>query len=146
MTKDVFLGERVSVESLMEQWELYSSSFQSLYFQLKCVERANSTFVSVSAMLNVTVSEMTLKDVFPRLLGEGEDEVDDIRSRLFGCRLQIPCFLCFEWDTDSCRVTRLETTLNFMNPLMKVLEDISDVAFVLEHALIARDGAIGLSK
>ncbi|KAK1930297.1 bZIP transcription factor 1 [Phytophthora citrophthora] len=151
MTNDVILGEHNGVESLMEQWELYSSSFQSLYVQLERIERVNDTFVSAMATLNVTVSEMTLRNVFPHLLdrgadgGEGDTKVL-IRSRLLGSRLQIPCSLCFEWDTNSCRVVRLETTYNFVTPLLKVLKDTSDVAFVLEHALITRDGTVGLTK
>ncbi|KAL3657732.1 hypothetical protein V7S43_017305 [Phytophthora oleae] len=153
MTDDVTLGERIGVVSLMEQWELYSSSFQSLHFQLERIERTNSTFVSVTAMLNVTVSEMTLINVFPCLLDRDDGDAEDggdtrarVRSRLLGYRLQIPCSLCFEWDTNSCRVARLKTTVNFVTPLMKILKDISDVAFVLEHALITRDGAVGLLK
>ncbi|POM60182.1 hypothetical protein PHPALM_30993 [Phytophthora palmivora] len=147
MTEDVILGERRGVETLMEQWRQYSSSFQSLHFQLERVERTNDNFVSVLATLNVTISDMTFQRIFPHLLDE--DDADStksyLRSKLRGRRLQIPCSLCFEWGGKSIgRVTRLETTINFMTPLMKVFGDLSDVALVLESALITRDGAVGV--
>ncbi|KAG1695806.1 hypothetical protein DVH05_019145 [Phytophthora capsici] len=120
----------------MDQWRQYSSSFQSLYFQLDKIERTSSLLVTVSAKLNVTVSETTLEKVFPLL----EDQ--SLVSRLLGQRLQFPCSLCFEWDATACRVSRLETTMNFMMPLLRALGNLKDVAVVLENALISRDGAV----
>ncbi|OWZ23493.1 hypothetical protein PHMEG_0001623 [Phytophthora megakarya] len=135
MTENVILGERSGVEALMEQWRMYSSSFQSLYFQLERVERTNDKFVSVTATLNVTVSEMTFQYVFPHLLDDGErDNAGE-----------------YEDDADSTRAylrSKLlgQTTVNFMTPLMKELGNLSDVALVLENALITRDGAVGVRQ
>ncbi|KAG7392408.1 hypothetical protein PHYPSEUDO_000816 [Phytophthora pseudosyringae] len=70
MAKDVNLGEHTSVEELMEQWKLYSSSFPSLYLQLERIQHTGHRFVSVTAMLNVGVSETTLQKVFPHLTDE----------------------------------------------------------------------------
>ncbi|KAL4158647.1 hypothetical protein PRNP1_004423 [Phytophthora ramorum] len=151
MTENVMLGERSGVETLMKQWLLYSLSFQNLYFRLERVERTNDQFVSVTAVLNVTVSEETLRGVFPHLLNRDafEDEVGmakaaSLRSRMIGQRLLLPCSLCFEWDASICRVVRLETTVNFVKPLTNVLGNLSDVAMVLEGARITRDGSVGI--
>uniref|UniRef100_H3H0Q8 BZIP domain-containing protein n=2 Tax=Phytophthora ramorum TaxID=164328 RepID=H3H0Q8_PHYRM len=151
MTENVMLGERSGVETLMKQWLLYSLSFQNLYFRLERVERTNDQFVSVTAVLNVTVSEETLRGIFPHLLNRDafEDEVGmakaaSLRSRMIGQRLLLPCSLCFEWDASICRVVRLETTVNFVKPLTNVLGNLSDVAMVLEGARITRDGAVGI--
>jgi hypothetical protein len=140
MTDDVILGERRGVEALMDQWRGYSSSFRNLYLQLKRIERTSDQFVSVSATLSVTVSDTTIRDVFPHL----QDGNRALRSKLLGQRLVLPCSLCFEWDAARGRVVRLETTVNFMTPLMKALGDLSDVASVLQHARITRDGAVGI--
>ncbi|KAF1784037.1 hypothetical protein GQ600_111 [Phytophthora cactorum] len=115
MTEDVNLGERTGVEALMDQWRLYSSSFQ-----------------------NLDVSEATLENVFPLV----KDQF--LRSKLLGQHLQVPYSVCFEWDAAACRLSRVETTTNFMTPLMRVLGNLPDVASVLEHALITRDGAVGI--
>ncbi|KAG2769164.1 hypothetical protein PC129_g17869 [Phytophthora cactorum] len=139
MTEDVNLGERTGVEALMDQWRLYSSSFQDLCLQLCRVERTTDRFVSVDATLNVTVSEATLENVFPLV----KDQF--LRSKLLGQHLQVPYSVCFEWDAAACRLSRVDTTTNFMTPLMRVLGNLADVASVLEHALITRDGTVGIN-
>lgn len=154
MAKDVLLGERSGVDALMEQWCRYSTSFQNLYFQLERVERVDDNFVSATAKMNVTVSEATLRSIFPHLLQDDQGQVESprrlndhassLRSKLAGQRLRLPCSICFEWDPAKARVARLETTVNFMAPLTKVLDDLSDVAVALEHAMITRDGAVSI--
>ncbi|EGZ18127.1 hypothetical protein PHYSODRAFT_369078, partial [Phytophthora sojae] len=151
---DVLLGERSGVDALMEQWCRYSTSFQNLYFQLERVERVDDNFVSATAKMNVTVSEATLRSIFPHLLQDDQGQVESprrlndhassLRSKLAGQRLRLPCSICFEWDPAKARVARLETTVNFMAPLTKVLDDLSDVAVALEHAMITRDGAVSI--
>ncbi|KAG7398644.1 hypothetical protein PHYBOEH_010693 [Phytophthora boehmeriae] len=155
MSDDVILGELGGVDTLMEQWRRYSTSFQHLYFQLDRIQRSNEKFVTVSASLNVTITQTTLTTVFPHLSGPGrvqdglengvkrETAVTEIlASKLLGQRLCLPCWLCFEWDVASCRVRRLETTVNFLKALLRVLGTLEDAAVVMEHALIAPDGAL----
>ncbi|ETP43980.1 hypothetical protein F442_09390, partial [Phytophthora nicotianae P10297] len=102
MTEDVNLGERTGVEALMDQWRQYSTSFQNLCLELIRMERTTDRFVSVTATLNMTVSEATLKTVFQHL----EDR--PLRSKLLGQHLQVPYSICFEWDTATCRLSRAE--------------------------------------
>ncbi|GMF46493.1 unnamed protein product [Phytophthora fragariaefolia] len=138
MADDIILGERRGVDVLMNQWFQYSTTFQNLYLQLGRIERVNDNFMTATAMMNATVTEVTLNNVFPHLIDDHA-----LSSRLLGQRLRIPLSLCFEWDSLSCRVSRLETTFNFIKPLMESLCNLSDVALVLENALITRDGAVG---
>ncbi|KAG7398645.1 hypothetical protein PHYBOEH_010694 [Phytophthora boehmeriae] len=153
---DVILGELRGVESLVEQWRRYSSYFEDLHFQLGSIQRASDTLLTVVASLGVTVSDATLSSVFPHLLDQGEDITDkdvkamatatSIGTKLLGQRLLLPCSICFEWDAASCRVVRLETTLNLVAPLIRVLGNVVDAAAALEHALIRPDGGIGQIK
>ncbi|KUF78957.1 bZIP transcription factor 1 [Phytophthora nicotianae] len=139
MMEDVNLGERSGVEALMHQWRLYSSSFQNLCLQLRHIQRTTDRFVSVTATLNVTVSESTFENVFPHL----KDKF--LRSKLLGQHLQVPYSVCFEWDAASWRLSRVETTTNFTTPLLLVLGNLLDVSSVLTRALITRDGAVGIN-
>ncbi|KAH7484958.1 bZIP transcription factor 1 [Phytophthora ramorum] len=138
MAEDVSLGERCGVETLMQQWQAYSLSFKNLHFELKRIERTSRQFVHAVAKMTVTVSETTFKSLFPHVNSAS------LRTRLVGQRLELPCTLCFEWDESAGRVSRLETTVNFMAPLLKALGDVSDVALLLESARITRDGAVGI--
>ncbi|KAF1791176.1 hypothetical protein GQ600_10819 [Phytophthora cactorum] len=111
-----------------------------LCLQLCRIERSTTDrFVSMDATLNVTVSEARLENVFPLV----KDQF--LRSKLLGQHLQVPYSVCFEWDPAACRLSRVDTTTNFMTPLMGVLGNLADVASVLEHALITRDGTVGIN-
>ncbi|KAF1776280.1 hypothetical protein GQ600_15017 [Phytophthora cactorum] len=94
---------------------------QNLCLQLCRIERSTTDrFVSVDATLNVTVSEATLENVFPLV----KDQF--LRSKLLGQHLQVPYSVCFEWDAAACRLSRVETTTNFMTPLMRVLGNLPE--------------------
>ncbi|KAJ8576515.1 hypothetical protein ON010_g2694 [Phytophthora cinnamomi] len=141
MAEDVILGERSGVDALMDQWRWYSSSFQSLYFQLERIERVSDHFVCATAVMNVTVTEATLTNVFPNVVAD-----DSMASRLLGQRLRIPFSLVFEWDSSISRVSLLETTINLVSPLVKALGNVADVGLVLERARMTRDGARSLCR
>ncbi|KAL4152372.1 hypothetical protein PRNP1_009303 [Phytophthora ramorum] len=150
VASDVMLGERRGVDALVEQWERCTSYFDDLQFQLEHMTRISDGFTTATGSLNVTSSGSTMQNVFPHLMkGDGgqyntsqEDKSALLRSKLLGQRLCLPCRLCFEWDEASKRVVRLETTVDFLSSLLHLLGTIDDAAFVLEHALIAQDGAI----
>ncbi|EGZ04814.1 hypothetical protein PHYSODRAFT_342999 [Phytophthora sojae] len=137
LASDVVLGERSGVEALMDQWRWYSTYFDNLYFQLERIKRVSDKFVRVSATLSVTVSEATLEGIFPYLTSE------PLKSKLLRQTLRLPCVVCFEWDAVNNCVARLETTVDFINPLTKLLGNLTDVAAVLELAHISRDGVVG---
>ncbi|KAL4158661.1 hypothetical protein PRNP1_004437 [Phytophthora ramorum] len=151
VASDVVLGERRGIDALVEQWERCTSYFDDLQFQLEHMTRISNDFTTATGSLNVTISGSTMQNVFPHLMGgdggqyntSQEDKTALLRSKLLGQRLCLPCRLSFEWDEASKRVVRLETTVDFLPSLLHLLGPIDDAAFVLEHALIAQDGAIG---
>ncbi|KAE9147514.1 hypothetical protein PF006_g7798 [Phytophthora fragariae] len=134
IASDVRLGER---QGLNVQWRRYSSYFEDLNFQLEHVDERVKNLVTVSAFMTVTISEATLKHIFPHLMNT------ELGETLLGRRLVLPCLLCFEWDDASSQVVRLEMTVDFLTPMSRVLNSLSDTAFVLGQALIPLDGSIG---
>ncbi|EGZ07753.1 hypothetical protein PHYSODRAFT_319446 [Phytophthora sojae] len=137
MCPNVLLGERQGVHALMEQWRRYSSYFEDLNFQLEHMDERLKNLVTVSASMTVTITEATLKHVFPHLVNSKLGET------LLGRRLMLPCSLCFEWDDASSHVVQLEMTVDFLTPVNRVLNSLSDTAFVLGQALVTLDGSIG---
>ncbi|GMG18616.1 unnamed protein product [Phytophthora fragariaefolia] len=137
MAANVSLAERRGVNALVEQWHRYSSHFEDLHFQLEHMEERGKKLATVSASMSVTIGEQTLKCVFPHLVKP------ELGETLLGRRLMLPCSLCFEWDDASSRVVRLEMTVDFLTPINRVLNSLSDTAFVLSQALITLDGAVG---
>ncbi|GMF10188.1 unnamed protein product [Phytophthora lilii] len=137
MAPNVDLGERRGVDALVEQWRRYSSYFDDLHFQLEHMEEKMKNFVVVAASLSVTVTKSTLDHVFPHLLHT------DLGKTLLERRLLLPCSLTIEWDGLTSHVERLETSVDFLTPINRVLGSLQDAAFVLSQALITFDGSVG---
>eukprot|EP00644_Phytophthora_capsici_P012866 jgi/Phyca11/540569/estExt2_Genewise1Plus.C_PHYCAscaffold_50221 len=131
MASDVIIGSNEGVDALLEQWCWYSAHFGDLQFQLKSATQS-SQLVWASSVLEMTITDTTLAKVFPHLSDGGF--AGSLRSRLLRRRLVLPCRLCFEWDEDSNRVVRLETTVDFIDPLHKLLGSLGGVGYVLERA------------
>ncbi|KAK1937925.1 bZIP transcription factor 1 [Phytophthora citrophthora] len=136
MAQDVDLGDRCGLEALMDVWRQYSSCFEDIYFQLEQMEEIVKNVVVVSASLSLTVTEVTLKFVFPELVGR------KLGDRLLGRRLKLPCSIWFQWDAAAGLVTGLEASLDFLLPLSEVLSSLSDAAFVLSNSQIRHGGVI----
>ncbi|KAL3657717.1 hypothetical protein V7S43_017292 [Phytophthora oleae] len=151
MAEDIALGEQRGINELVERWERYTSYFDGLQFQLEDMAKVSEGFVLANASLSVTISEATLQHVFPDLIARGgdkcsavqEDKMAILRVKLLGQRLFLPCRLCFEWDEDTKRVIRMETTVDILSSLLHALGSIVDVVFVLERAVLGQDGTIG---
>lgn len=136
MAQDIDLGYCCGLGALMNTWRQYSSCFKDIYFQLEQMEEIVTNVVVVLASLSLTVTEATLKLVFPELIGR------ELGDKLLGRRLKLPCSIWFQWDESAGLVTRLETSLDFLLPLSEALSSLSDAAFVLSNAQIKHDGAI----
>ncbi|ETI55716.1 hypothetical protein L914_01547 [Phytophthora nicotianae] len=102
------------VEMLLEQLRRYSLYFSEPQVHLQRVEELVPGVVTVTARLKLTVSEFTLRCVFPRLERPrvGGDDVEDIhrslRNKLLGRRLDCLCKVTFPMNEESGRVSRLE--------------------------------------
>ncbi|GMF65203.1 unnamed protein product [Phytophthora lilii] len=147
MSDDVVVGDQRGVNALLEQWKRYTSYFDDLQFQLDRMTRISEDSIVAAASLNVTISELTFQRVFPNLLARHEGSSQEhkialLRSKMLGQRLYLPCRLCFEWDETSKRVVRMERTVDFLTPLLQVVETIADATFVLENSLVSQDGTI----
>ncbi|KAL3669077.1 hypothetical protein V7S43_005461 [Phytophthora oleae] len=134
---DVSVGDRNGVDALVEQWQRYSTYFGDLHFQLEHMEEPVKNFVAVTASLTVMVTEATLKNVLVHL------EDNELGHKLLGRRMLLPCSLFFEWDEASSHVVRLDTTVDFLTPICRVLGSLKEAAFVLSRALITRDCVVG---
>ncbi|KAJ8525341.1 hypothetical protein ON010_g15774 [Phytophthora cinnamomi] len=119
-------------------WKAVVPHFEGVHFEQQRIERASEKFASMSASLNVTMSDATLHGVFPRLQSES------IKSNLLDPRLHLPCTPRFESDTVNNCVSRLETIVDFISPLAQLLGNLTDTASVLERAPITSDVVVNV--
>ncbi|EGZ24852.1 hypothetical protein PHYSODRAFT_479772 [Phytophthora sojae] len=141
---DAAMGERRGADALMEQLRLYSQCFGDPRLQLKRIESVFAGVMAARVRLSVTVTEFTLKHVFPHPEAKGgEANGQRLYERLLGQRLDLDCTMNFLFDDLSCRVARLETKVDLMTPLLRVLGSLKDVASVLENARVSSECTIG---
>ncbi|ETM37964.1 hypothetical protein L914_15631 [Phytophthora nicotianae] len=144
MSNDVTLGELRGVEALLEQWKRCSTYFVHLELHQGEVSNPSPNFIWACATLSVTITKTTLEEVLSQLIEIEQDYRLELRSRLLGQQLALPCRVCFEWDESSKRVVRLETMVDFFTPLLDVLGCVEYVALVMQKLLITLEGIIGL--
>ncbi|OWZ18116.1 hypothetical protein PHMEG_0007855 [Phytophthora megakarya] len=149
MTSDVMFGELSGVDAFIQQWKRYSTYFGSFHFHLVRMEELPCGVMVASATLSLTITESTLRNVFPHLLtdssaiGDSGTENFLLCSQLLGQRLDCKCSMRFGWDDLSKRVERLDCTMDILTPLLGVLDNLQHVAHVLEKALITPSNLIG---
>ncbi|KAG7391588.1 hypothetical protein PHYPSEUDO_004090 [Phytophthora pseudosyringae] len=146
---DAAMGDLVGFYALMEQLRHYTQFFGEAHLKLHRVEAAAPGVMAAKATLSVTVTEFTLRHVFPNLVqrcSAAEDSGEQPRSlydRILGQRLLLCCTVNFLFDEESCRVVRLDCKIDLATAFLRALGDLKDVADVLKHALITSEGIIG---
>ncbi|KAK1928645.1 bZIP transcription factor 1 [Phytophthora citrophthora] len=143
MASDVALGEWSGVDTLIGQWRRYSAYFSSPHLQLKRVEEQPMGVLLAKASLSLTITETTLRSVFPHLLTSTSSENLQLCTRLLGQRLECQYSVSFQWEDVTKRVTGLECKMDWITPLLQVLGNLQDVNICLEKALITPCNLIG---
>ncbi|KAJ8535081.1 hypothetical protein ON010_g13657 [Phytophthora cinnamomi] len=143
---DVAMGDLRGVDALMEQLRQYSQCFGDPHLQLKCIESVSAGVMAAQVELSVTVTELTLKHIFPHLMNDANSDTKEqgkmLCDRLLGKRLQLSCTMNFLFDDLTCRVVRLEACIDFATALFRVFGDLEDVSLALEHARITSECTI----
>ncbi|GMF65213.1 unnamed protein product [Phytophthora lilii] len=154
MAADVAIGEMSGIDALIDQWQRYSSYFVSLHLRQKQMEQ-QPLGIKASATLSLTITEATIRNVLPHLLprentqaSENDDEVflSRLASTLLGQRIDCQCTVRFVWDDSARRVTRLDSSIDLLTPLLRVLGNLADVSYVLGKALLTPAFLIGEMK
>ncbi|KAK1934136.1 bZIP transcription factor 1 [Phytophthora citrophthora] len=137
---DAAMGGLCGVDALMEQFQLYSQSFGDTRLNLHRIESVAPGVMTARATLSVTVTEATLKQIFPHL--DGAKATKPLRQKLLGQRLVLKGSMTFLFDEDSERVVRLDTKIDLVTPLLEILGNLRDVEVVLHRARISPECCI----
>ncbi|OWY94308.1 Bzip transcription factor [Phytophthora megakarya] len=142
---DVAMGNLTGIDELMNQLRQFSQYFGEPQLKLERIEAMVPGVMAGTAKLHVTVTEHTLRHIFPHLSKQSDvdDDVSDkhnsLYDRLLGKRIQCCCSMRFLFDEESGRVVRLETQIDLVPGMLRVLENLMDVSIALEHALISSE-------
>ncbi|RLN61562.1 hypothetical protein BBP00_00005313, partial [Phytophthora kernoviae] len=145
MVSDVTDGMLCGSEELLENWRLLSLNHKDVDMQLDRLGRGSEDSVVATMSLSFTITENTLSYVYPHLFvgaGEGSEEEGEwspLAAKLVNQRLVMPGAVRFEWDTVCGRVVRLETRVDMLTSMLRLLGSFEDVAHVLDGARITAD-------
>ncbi|KAG7381702.1 hypothetical protein PHYBOEH_010810 [Phytophthora boehmeriae] len=145
---DVSMGDLTGADALMEQLRRYSLYFGDPQIKLNRIEAVASGVMRATATLSVTVTDFTLRHVFPGLeesacRDEGGRRL--WREQLVGARLSCECSMNFLFDQESGRVVRLESCIDLMESLTHVMESLEGVQGVMRQTSLAPECVIGES-
>ncbi|OWZ05958.1 BZIP transcription factor [Phytophthora megakarya] len=124
MAHDVTDGVVCGPEALLENWKLVSQYGGDVNFQLKRLEQVATDSLLATTRTSVTVTANT---------------------KLLNKRLVLRGSVRFDWDQSMGRVTRHESTVDLLTPLLELLGNLKDVAVVFDKALMTLEGKF-LSK
>ncbi|KAJ8566712.1 hypothetical protein ON010_g6407 [Phytophthora cinnamomi] len=140
---DAAMGDLRGVDALMEQLRLYSQCFGDPHLQLKRVESVSAGVMAARVELSVTMTELTLKHIFPNLDGKnGGANGGNLYERFLDQRLKCHGSMTSLFDENSERVVRLETKIDLLSPLLRVVGNVEDVIGVLENTRISLECVI----
>ncbi|EGZ18070.1 hypothetical protein PHYSODRAFT_499817 [Phytophthora sojae] len=136
MAEDVTDGVACGAEALLENWRLLSLYHNDVHFQLQRLEQKREESLSAVTKTSVTITKNTLRHVYPHL----GIEHPALAAKLLGQRLVMRGTVHFHWDNASGRVVRVESKVDALTPMLKLLGSLENVAIVFERALMTPEG------
>ncbi|KAJ8563773.1 hypothetical protein ON010_g7575 [Phytophthora cinnamomi] len=139
-TVDVRMGGLTGVQHLRGQLRRYSQCFGEPQICLQKLENISPGVISATANFSLTVSEFTLRCVFPHLKKVSKYDTEQLGARLLGQRLECLCLFTFFFDVETNRVDRLAVNIDWVTSLFQVLGALTDVSKVLNGGFITTEG------
>eukprot|EP00644_Phytophthora_capsici_P016652 jgi/Phyca11/552276/estExt2_Genewise1Plus.C_PHYCAscaffold_470110 len=136
MTSDVNIGIVSGIDALVERWKVFAQSFPDGIVQLEGLKRVSDDSLIATTNTSVTLTRQALESTFPSLR-EASARRELIVAKLLDQRVVVRGSVRIDWDNATKRVTALVTCLETMSPMLQLLGNLEDVAFVF-------DGASGL--
>ncbi|KAF1778344.1 hypothetical protein GQ600_12333 [Phytophthora cactorum] len=144
---DVTDGGAVGAEALLENWRCFSLYHDDVRFELKRLELVSEDSLLATTRTSVTITQNTLRHLYPHLVyGNINSSGSVLASKLLNQRLVMHGSVRFDWDNATSRVVRLESNVDMLTAMLKLLENLEDMAHVFDGALITLDGAIATEE
>ncbi|KAG6622737.1 BZIP transcription factor [Phytophthora cinnamomi] len=136
MVQEVTDGVVCGAKALMENWKLLSRYHGDVHYQLKRLEQFGEDSLYAVTTISVHLTENTLRHVYPHLYVEHST----LAAKLLNQRLVMRGTVHFDWDNASGRVVRVESKVDALTPMLKLVGSLENVAAVFEKALMTPEG------
>jgi hypothetical protein len=151
MARDVVDGELFGVEELLDNWTRFALCFDNIHLTLTGLSAADSDMMVAKTIASVTLSESSLRCVFPQLSkeggsGSGRQARSRIAAQLLGQRVVMRGSVRFYWDSESRRLARMQSQSDMLTPLLRILGSLEDASRVFENALATPECRMAWTK
>ncbi|EGZ18073.1 hypothetical protein PHYSODRAFT_504287 [Phytophthora sojae] len=142
MTPDVTDGPVCGPDAILKHWKLLSLYHGDVQVQLKRLQQdGDSGSVVATTKVSLTITENSLRYIYPHLSkADAEGGSESLAKKMLNERLVMCGSVRFDWDDRSGRVVRLETKIDMMSAMLKLLGNLEDMARVFEKAAITPEG------
>ncbi|KAF4030008.1 hypothetical protein GN244_ATG18238 [Phytophthora infestans] len=138
MTPDVTEGNLIGADAILEKWKFLSLQHDDVHLQLKRLEQIGQNSLLALTATSITITKNTLCHVYPHLTGKKSH----LAAKLLDQRLAMRGSVRFDWDASLGRMTRVESTVDMLSPMLELLGSLDDVVLVFDKALLTPDGRI----
>lgn len=137
MVPDVVFNSGQGVEAMMRSWKCLSMWFQDVELEIEGIDRGAAGSLVAIARTSVTITERTLRNVFPHLCSSSSNR--RLADRLLGQRIVMRGLTRFEWDGLSGRFTSVMAHSDLLTPMLRLLGSVEDASLVFDRSIISPD-------
>ncbi|ETO68021.1 hypothetical protein F442_14958 [Phytophthora nicotianae P10297] len=136
MAPDVAFNAGRGIEAMMRSWKCLCMWFEDVELELEGLTKTGNSVVAETTT-RVTITERTLRNVFPHLTSSDKDH--PLADKLLNQRLVMRGSMRFEWDPAYCRVASVMSKSDLLRSMLRLLGNLEDTSRVFERALISPD-------
>ncbi|CAH0516276.1 unnamed protein product [Peronospora belbahrii] len=141
MTPDVLFNAGRGVESMMKNWKSFTLWFQDVEIELHGLGRCGLSSFVASITTSFTITEFSLRQVFPCLLKGDRSDISSLGQKLLGQRIVMRGSTRFDWNDSYGRVTSIISESDMLTPMLHIVGCLEDVSRVFEGSLISLSSA-----
>ncbi|GMF09095.1 unnamed protein product [Phytophthora lilii] len=138
MAPDVACSSGFGREAMMKSWR-WLQFFDDVQVELRVMKNSTENAVDAVTRTHVTITEHTLRNLFPQLLDKNEDTASEFATKLLGRRIVMHGSVHFEWDNARGLVTSVMAESDMLTPLLRPLGSLEDVCLVFDKARVSPD-------
>ncbi|GMF59756.1 unnamed protein product [Phytophthora fragariaefolia] len=117
---------------VIQSWRRFSLWFDDIVVDLNELQKLDSKSVLAITRTSVTITEQTLRCVFPHLCDEASPR---LAPKLLNQRVVVEGWTRFDWDSASHRVTSITSEADLLTPIQSLLGSLEEACFVFEKSL-----------
>lgn len=145
MTEDVMSNSLIGADRLLCSWRQITAWFAPVTLELDRLEKRAAISLVATTTFTVSISELTLRHVFPHLYN-GHGEKSAVALRLLGQSITMRGSTHFVWDDTVGRLVSITSQSDMVTPLLQCLGNLDDVSRVFEKALVTPEFQLALEE